>query len=130
MQSGPWLLLQSSEVIVKFEVPDGKLSASETRGLAEPLLLILPVVPSDPVDPSLPAIAADPAGTVAVEPAAVDAGEVAVATGAGDVDVGLLVGVVDSPAHASATMSMSPARVAIIGLTLYPFRDIACHSPG
>ena len=79
------------------------------------MLLILPVVPSNPVDPSLPSIAADPAGTVAV------------ATGAGDVDVAFLVGVADSPAHASATMSMSPARVAIIGLTLYPFRNIACH---
>ena len=55
-------LIATNELKSNLVVSTGKLSASETRGLAEPLLLILPVVPSDPVDPSLSSIAAVPCG--------------------------------------------------------------------
>jgi hypothetical protein len=70
------------------------------------------------------AVAVDPAGTVAVGPVGTD-----VAVGAGDVDVACVVGVAESPAHASATVNMSTTRIAIIGFVLYVFRNITYHLP-
>ena len=65
------------------------------------------------------------AGTVAVGPV----GAAVVAVAAGDVAVGALVGVAESPAHASATISISPANIAMMGLVLYVFRNIPRSLP-
>jgi hypothetical protein len=78
------------------------------------------------------AVAVDPAGAVAVAggtAVAVDPAG-AVAAGAGDVAAGAGdVGVAESPAHARATNSISPASIAIIGLVLYALRNITCCLP-
>ena len=53
-------LISTNELKSNLVVSTGKLSASETRRLAEPLLLILPVVPCGPDWPERPCGPAEP----------------------------------------------------------------------